>query len=93
MAYSIVYIGAHWCVSCKKIQPQIESLAKRFQIPISLRDYDNDLTDEERDRIQKVPTVRICKDEAIVETYWSNQVDSVESWLRKNISMTTDAEF
>lgn len=87
MTYSIVYVGAHWCVSCKKIQPQIESLAKRFQVDICIKDFDKDLSEEEQETISKVPTILIRNEDKIIETYASNQVVSVESWLRANITM------
>jgi thiol-disulfide isomerase/thioredoxin len=91
--FSIEYIGATWCTSCKTIKPLLESLAKRFQVKIVIKDLDEDCTEEERAEITKVPTVIMKKDGNPVATYNVNQVQSVDTWLKENVAITSDDSF
>ena len=84
MAYSIHYIGAKWCSTCKTIQPQLEELCKKFQVPIHIKDLDEDLTEKEVAEIKKVPTVQIMKDAEILQVYDMKQVESVSLWLQQH---------
>ena len=86
---SLEYVGAKWCTTCKTIQPKLEELAKRFHIALRIYDYD-ELTEDEKDGITKVPTVRIKMSDKVVETYNVNQVSSVETWLKKHIVLQTE---
>ena len=91
--FSIEYIGATWCKSCKTIKPLLESLAKRFQVTIVIKDLDEDCTEEERAEITKVPTVIMKKDGNPVATYNVNQVQSVDTWLQENVAIKSDDSF
>ena len=93
MMYTIHYIGATWCSTCKTIKPATESLAKRFSVPLILKDLDEDLTDEEKDAITKVPTIRIFEENKQIVEWNMNQVQSLESWLQTHIKMSVDDLF
>ena len=82
--YSIVYIGASWCSSCKIIKPAIELLAECYDLDISILDFD-DLEHEEQEHISKVPTVRVMFKGGILANWDSNQVNSLKEWLDDNI--------
>jgi len=86
----INYIGAKWCSTCKIIKPATEELAKRFSVPLLCFDFDEDLTDDEKDYIKKVPTIRILKNKVQVAEFNVNQVKSLETYLQANVTMTTD---
>jgi thiol-disulfide isomerase/thioredoxin len=90
MPYSILYIGATWCGTCKTIKPQTETLAKKFAVPLRILDYDNDLEEEEKSSISKVPTLRIFEDDRLIAEYNVKQIESLETWLKKNISLGGD---
>jgi len=93
MAVSVTYIGATWCKTCKTIKPQIEATCKKFKIPLEVKDYDEDCTEEDKTEIKKVPTIRIRKADTIVATYDINQVESTELWLRANVSLEKEDNF
>ena len=85
----IVYIGASWCKTCKVIQPATEELAKRFQVPLICLDID-DLSEADKEAITKVPTLHIFQNGTKVAEFNEKQIDSLTSWLGKNIALTTD---
>lgn len=92
MEYSIVYIGASWCKPCKEIKPLIEQLTAQFQVPLTIKDYDEDLSEEEQGNIKKVPTIRIVQTGCVVAEYNTNQVAMLKEWLTSNISMNTNTD-
>ena len=91
MTYTIVYIGAKWCAPCKVIKPAVQDLAKKFQIPMTVKDYDDDLTDEERETVSKLPTLRIydAKNSLVVE-FLDDKVNAITQWLQTKFLTTTD---
>lgn len=93
MSISIQYIGASWCKTCKVILPKTEELARRFQVPFVVRDLDEDLSEEEKEDILKVPTLLIFQDGRRVGKYDTNQVLSLESWLQSNTKIQPCDDF
>lgn len=94
MVYQIVYIGASWCNTCKTIKPATEILAKKYNVALKCLDYDEDLSDDEKDIISKVPTLRIYNDERKIAEWNMNQVACLTDWLSKNTVLTSgDADF
>jgi thiol-disulfide isomerase/thioredoxin len=93
MMYTIHYIGATWCSTCKTIKPATEMLAKRFSVPLVIKDLDADLTEEEKDTITKVPTIRIFEENKQIVEWNVNQVQSLEYWLQTHIKISVDDLF
>jgi thiol-disulfide isomerase/thioredoxin len=88
MSQSILYIGASWCGPCKTIGPQAEALAKQFGLPIVKKDLDKDLTEDEKEAILKVPTIRILHENThCIAEFTVNQVASLKKWLTDNVSL------
>lgn len=93
MSYTILYIGASWCKTCKEIKPATESLAQQFAISLTIKDYDDDLEDDEKAAITKVPTIRILEGEKQVAEWNVNQVTSLREWLTANIHVGSTDDF
>jgi thioredoxin-like negative regulator of GroEL len=93
MAYCVVYIGATWCKPCKEIKPVIEQLTAQFQIPLEIKDYDTDLSEDEQAEIKKVPTVRVFQIGRIVMEWNMNQVASLKEWLTTHIAIGGTDDF
>lgn len=93
MVHELVYIGAVWCGTCKTIKPQLAELCKKFSIPMILKDYDNDLDDEEQSLVTKVPTVRIITDRRVVAEFNIRQVAQTEEWLSENVRLAATEDF
>jgi len=91
--HELVYIGATWCATCKTIKPQLYELCKKFGIEMKIRDYDEDLNDDEKDSVMKVPTVRIFVDGRPVAEFNVRQVVNTENWLSENIKLATSDDF
>lgn len=89
VGYTIVYIGAKWCSICKVLGPSIEVLAECYNIDLQVLDYDNDLTDENRETITKVPTVRVIDNNSAILAEWNtNQVNNLKEWLKANVKLS-----
>jgi len=88
----IVYIGAHWCAPCRVIKPQIAELCKKFNVSLKALDFDDDLNDDERETIHKVPTIRIYSKNVKAAEFNTAQVANTEAWLRAHIKLD-DADF
>ena len=93
MVYELVYIGAAWCSTCKTIKPQLEELCKKFSIPMTVKDYDKDLDDDEQAAVSKVPTVRIYNDGVLGAEFNNRQVVSTEIWFSEHIKLTSTEDF
>ncbi len=99
MSYTILYIGATWCKTCKEIKPAVESLASQFGVPLEAKDYDDDLSEAEQAKITKVPTLRIQgstgagKGTTQVAEWNVNQVASLRDWLTTNIHVGSTDDF
>ena len=93
MVYELVYIGAAWCGTCKTIKPQLIELCKKFSIPIILKDYDNDLDDDEQSTVTKVPTVRILVEGRVAAEFNVRQVAQTEEWLLANVKLAATEDF
>jgi thiol-disulfide isomerase/thioredoxin len=94
MSYTILYIGAAWCKTCKEIKPATESLAKQFNVPLTTKDYDDDLDETEQATIKKVPTLRILDSSEKQVAEWNvNQVQSLREWLTSNIHVGSTDDF
>jgi len=63
----IRYFSAAWCGPCKAYKPVIEKL-KEAGYPIDMIDIDKDPIVAESYRIMSVPTIKITKDNKVVET-------------------------
>lgn len=92
--YTILYIGAAWCKTCKEIKPATESLATQFSVPLTIKDYDDDLDETEQSTIKKVPTLRILDSSGKQVAEWNvNQVASLREWLTSNIHVGSTDDF
>lgn len=92
-SYTILYIGAAWCKTCKEIKPATESLAAQFAVPLTIKDYDDDLDEAEQAAIKKVPTIRVLSKETQVAEWNVNQVASLREWLTSNIHVGSTDDF
>lgn len=92
MSFSITYIGATWCSTCKVIKPKTEELAKKFSVPLKILDLD-ELEEEDKVSIRKVPTLRIFKEDTMIAEYIVKQVESLQTWLQENVTLLASDDF
>jgi thiol-disulfide isomerase/thioredoxin len=88
--YILEYVGATWCATCKVIKPAAEQLCKKYSITFKAYDID-ELKEEERETITKVPTLTIRDIEGKSVIIWNkDQIASLTLWLQHNINLETD---
>ena len=58
-----------------------------------IKDFDEDLSEEEKDTIRKVPTIRIVEETKQIIEWNVHQVQSLEGWLQTNIRLNVDDLF
>ena len=90
MTFEIVYIGAKWCGTCKVIKPATLDLGTTFGITVQVKDFDDDLTETEKEAITKVPTLRILHNNVQIQEWNVKQVDSLKAWLTANVPLQID---
>ena len=88
MALRIDYIGASWCKVCITVKPEVELVARSFNVALSVLDAD----EIEDDSIMKVPTLRVFKDDKLVSEIVTKHVDGLKALLQaeKGLVVTDD---
>jgi thiol-disulfide isomerase/thioredoxin len=89
MALRIDYIGASWCKVCIVVKPEVELIARSFNVPISVMDAD----EIEDDSVTKVPTLRVYKDDKLVSEIVTKHVDSLKSLLQTMGTLVVTDDF
>lgn len=71
------------------MKPSVEVWADCYNLTLRSLDYDEDLTDEEREQITKVPTIRIIDvaTGATVATWNVNHIAQLKEWLKNNVNI------
>jgi thiol-disulfide isomerase/thioredoxin len=92
MSIRIEYIGATWCAPCRIAKPLVSILAHKFACSLEEHDYD-EMEEEQRSTIMKLPTVRIWKDSVLVKEITTQHADMLEIWLKSNVRVNTDEDF
>jgi thiol-disulfide isomerase/thioredoxin len=78
----IEYIGAAWCAPCRIVKPAVEAMAHRYGVRADFRDYDEDLDDEARDGVKKLPTIRVwSEDNTLIAEIITRHVETLEAQL------------
>ena len=92
MSYVIEYYGAKWCKVCVTVKPALAKLAGDFDVKFSEYDIDELEGTEQVANINKVPTVRIYKDNELVQTIVTGHESAVKSMLAsvKTVTITDD---
>jgi thiol-disulfide isomerase/thioredoxin len=89
MALRIDYIGASWCKVCIVVKPELELVARSFNVPISVMDAD----EIEDDSLTKVPTLRVYKDDKLVSEIVTKHVDSLKALLQTMGTLVVTDDF
>jgi len=93
MSYTIEYFGATWCKVCVDVKPALKTLAADVGVPFTEYDIDEMEGDAKVADIKKLPTVRIFKDGALVETVVTKHVDSVKTTLAQVTKVVLTDDF
>jgi hypothetical protein len=88
----IEYYGAKWCKVCVDVKPALQQLASDFGVECKVYDIDDLEGDERVANIKKVPTVRIYRDNELLETIITKHIDNVKVTLStvKKVVLTED---
>ncbi len=88
----IQYFGAQWCKPCSEVKPYVMEVSKKYGISIELFDYD-DLSDEAKEKITKLPTIQIWDDKEQIYEITKNHKQSLDSWILENVRVIPDEDF
>jgi thiol-disulfide isomerase/thioredoxin len=92
MTYTIEYIGAKWCTSCRTVKPMVIEKAAKYGINLRLYDMDEDVDLFDTSAIQKLPTIRVKKAGTQVQEISTNHVATLEEFLSTHIQLTTSMD-
>jgi thiol-disulfide isomerase/thioredoxin len=93
MSYTIEYFGAPWCKVCVDVKPVLKTLAAAVGVLFIEYNIDELEGDAKVAEINKLPTVRIFKDGALVETIVTKHVDSVKATLAQVSKVVLTEDF
>jgi thiol-disulfide isomerase/thioredoxin len=88
----IQYFGAQWCKPCQEVKPFVIELCKKHGFDLKLFDYD-EMTDEEKETISKLPTIRICEGESRLCEITKNHKQTLEDWIVENVRVIPNEDF
>ena len=73
----------------------MEELCKKYSVELVTYDYDDDLDDEVKAGVKKLPTVRVYADDNNVLTteFITQQADQLEKWLASNVRVMATEDF
>jgi thiol-disulfide isomerase/thioredoxin len=89
MSLRIDYIGATWCKVCVTVKPEIEKLAKDFGVTLKI--YDADTMGD--DMPDKVPTVRLFKNDVLVKEIVTKHTATLNEFLVVEKGLVLNADF
>lgn len=92
MPIEVKYYGASWCAPCRIAKPSIQELCKKYGISLVIHDYD-ELEEEERGIITKLPTVQIWHDTNLEKEIISRHVETLEAWISENVRVIPTDDF
>ncbi len=92
MSIHVKYYGATWCSPCKQAKPRIQELCKKYGISLDIFDYD-ELEEEEKGSIQKLPTVQIWKDTTLEKEILTQHVETLDNWISENVRVIPTDDF
>lgn len=88
---SIKYVGASWCKPCKTVKPDVIKLCERFKVSLTIKDYDDDLTEKEQAEIIKLPSIFIYNEKSQVKLIITNHIEELTEFLSS--AFKTDDDF
>ena len=89
MSLRVDYIGATWCKVCVTVKPEIEKLAKDFGVELKI--YDADTMGD--DMPDKVPTVRLFKNDVLVKEIVTKHTATLNGVLVLEKGIVLNADF
>ena len=90
---TIKYVGASWCRPCKIVKPEVEKLCSRFKINLTIKDFDEDLSEKEQSEIIKLPSIFIYDECAIVKVIVTNHIEQLTNFLSDAFGISKDEDF
>ena len=87
----IKYVGASWCKPCKVVKPDVIKLCERFKVSLTIKDYDDDLTEKEQNEITKLPSIFIYDEKTQVNLITTNHIEQLSEFL--SAAFKTDDDF
>lgn len=94
MTPTIELISAAWCKRCHAIKPEVAQLCAAAGAIMTVRDYDDDLDDDERGAITSLPTIRMRVAEGEGWRTWTaGTLDDWKSVIAAAAMRTDDTDF
>lgn len=78
MPATVELISAPWCKRCAEIKPVVAQLCAAAGAVMTIRDYDDDLDEDERGAIVSLPTIRMRNAEGDGWKSWT--AATLEEW-------------
>jgi len=88
MSFRVTYIGATWCKVCFVVKPMIERITNKFNVELTVMDADDSGVE-----VTRVPTVRVYKDDILVNEITTMHAVTLQKELEAGIGLTLSKDF
>ena len=76
----LIFFSANWCSACQAMKPTVEQISKQMGIPLNKIDTDYDVSNRDKYRVEKIPTLILLENgkdlKRIVGDQSENQIKS-----------------
>ena len=76
----LIFFSANWCSACQAMKPTVEQISKQMDIPLNKIDTDYDVSNRDKYRVEKIPTLILLENgkdlKRIVGDQSENQIKS-----------------
>ena len=76
----LIFFSANWCSACQAMKPTVEQISKQMGIPLNKIDTDYDVSNRDKYRVEKIPTLILLENgkdlKRIVGAQSENQIKS-----------------
>ena len=76
----LIFFSANWCSACQAMKPTVEQISKQMDIPLNKIDTDYDVSNRDKYRVEKIPTLILLENgkdlKRIVGAQSENQIKS-----------------
>ena len=78
----LIFFSANWCSACQAMKPTVEQISKQMGIPLNKIDTDYDVSNRDKYRVEKIPTLILLENnQEIKRTVGDQSENQIKSFI------------
>ena len=78
----LIFFSANWCSACQAMKPTVEQISKQMGIPLNKIDTDYDVSNRDKYRVEKIPTLILLENnQEIKRTVGAQSENQIKSFI------------